>query len=105
MSAKTSRPPSSSASSVVALRVPCPGAAHRSGGACLVCDPEQDGWIEVLLTDAEREAVTLAAQGLPFDERLAPRLLRLGLLEPRDGGFAPSLVARAVVPEAALRWS
>ena len=68
-----------------AVNVRCPGTAHAHGDACVICDAEHDGTVEVLLTHVERDALCCASLGRPFDRWLAPRLLKLGLLERVDG--------------------
>lgn len=62
------------------LRVACPGVAHKSGGSCLVCDPETDGTIEVYLTERDVESLRRAGEGLRIDASVALRLRSLGLL-------------------------
>lgn len=71
-------------------RVRCPGLAHGSGGNCLICDPENDGTIEVFLTDADLSTLARAAQGLRIDASLALRLRRLGLLVDVGGCLVPT---------------
>jgi hypothetical protein len=99
MSAKASNTYSRGASDLfegagaLSLRVRCPGLAHRrvrrAGDAglsaadvvCLVCDPEDDGFIEIMLATVEGEILHRAAQALPVDAKLARRMVRLELLE------------------------
>lgn len=85
------------------VNVRCPGAAHTHGDAqgdpCVICDAENDGTVEVLVTHVERDALTCAARGRPFDRWLAPRLIKLGLLERRDGRLSPTAAGLSVVAE------
>jgi hypothetical protein len=70
-----------------AVSVRCPGTAHAHGDAeeCVICDAERDGTVEVLITFVERDALCCAVRGLAFDRWLAPRLIKLGLLERVSG--------------------
>jgi hypothetical protein len=80
-----------------AIDVRCPGAAHSVGGACVICDADHEGRVEVLLTHVERDALWCAERGRPFDVWLVPRLLKLGLLSRVDGLLAPTDAGRAVL--------
>lgn len=68
-----------------AVNVRCPGRAHSHGDECVICDAERDGTVEVLITHVERDALCCVARGRPFDRWLAPRLIKLGLLERVQG--------------------
>lgn len=85
--------------SVTSLRVRCPGHAHRTGGDCLICDPENDGFIEILLTEPERDVLVQSARGLPFDAALARRLVRYGLLIETYGIFLPSAEGYSLIAD------
>lgn len=84
-----------------AVSVRCPGAAHVHGGidgdACVICDAEHDGTVEVLITHVEREALCCAARRRPFEPWLAPRLVKLGLLERVDGRLVPTAAGFGLV--------
>jgi hypothetical protein len=67
-----------------AVSVRCPGPAHAHGDPCVICDAERDGTVEVLITYVERDALCCAARGRAFDRWLAPRLIKLGLLQRED---------------------
>lgn len=90
---------------VVVLDVRCPGLAHAHGEACVICDPECDGHLEVLLTYGERDALCSAARGLPFDGCFAPRLVKLGLLEVQRGGYCLTARGTALVADHARALS
>lgn len=79
------------------VNVRCPGAAHVHGDACVICDAETDGTVEVLVTHIERDALCCAARGRPFDRWLAPRLIKIGLLERVDGRLALTAAGRALI--------
>jgi hypothetical protein len=72
--------PFASETSPRVLRVPCPGEAHRSGNACLICDEDDDGTISIILTELELTALDCAAHGRAFAETSSVRLHALGLL-------------------------
>jgi hypothetical protein len=80
-----------------AVNIRCPGAAHTHGEACVICDAEHDGTVEVLVTHVERDALCSAARGRPFDRWLAPRLIKVGLLERKDGRLVPTAAGLALV--------
>lgn len=82
-----------------AVNVRCPGTAHVHGEACVICDAERDGTVEVLLTHVERDALCCAARGRPFDRWLAPRLLKLGLLERKSGTLVVTHAGLSVVDD------
>lgn len=84
-----------------AVNVRCPGAAHTThvGDACAICDAERDGTVEVLITHVERDALCCAARGKPFDRWLAPRLIKLGLLERVNGRLAVTQKGRTLVDD------
>lgn len=81
------------------VNVRCPGTAHAHGDACVICDAERDGTVEVLLTHVERDALCCAARGRTFDRWLAPRLLKLGLLQRRDGRLVVTATGLALVDD------
>jgi hypothetical protein len=82
-----------------AVNVRCPGTAHTHGDACVICDAERDGTIEVLVTHVERDALCCAARGRPFDRWLAPRLIKLGLLERTNGRLAVTRAGLSLVDD------
>jgi hypothetical protein len=84
-----------------AVNVRCPGTAHShsESDACLICDAERDGTVEVLITHVERDALCCAARGRPFDRWLAPRLIKLGLLERVNGRLAVTSAGLSLVDD------
>lgn len=86
-------------SRTTAVNVRCPGAAHTHAGAdaCVICDAERDGTVEVLVTHVERDALACAARGRPFDRWLAPRLVKLGLLVRAGGKLVPTAAGHALL--------
>lgn len=82
-----------------AVNVRCPGRAHSHGDACVICDAEQDGTVEVLITHVERDALCCAARGRPFDRWLAPRLIKLGLLQRVNGRLSVTPTGLSLVDE------
>jgi hypothetical protein len=92
----------------LSLRVRCPGAAHRRlkrGGdsaaeeVCLVCDPEDDGFIKIMLAPVEAEILHRAAQALPIDATLARRLVKLELLESLGPCHVPTAAGYATIAD------
>jgi hypothetical protein len=79
------------------LEIPCPGRAHESCEECLICDADNDGRIEVMVTNAECDALQCATNGLPFDAILASRLVRLGLLMQNGGTWSTTTAGLAFV--------
>jgi hypothetical protein len=84
-------------SQTTAITVRCPGRAHAEGDSCVICDAEHDGTVEVLLTHVERDAMCCVARGRPFDRWLAPRLIKLGLLERVNGKLGATGAGLALV--------
>lgn len=82
-----------------AVNVRCPGTAHSQGDACVICDAERDGTVEVLLTHVERDALCCAARGRPFDRWLAPRLIKLGLLQRVNGRLSVTTAGLSLVDD------
>lgn len=83
-----------------AVNVRCPGTAHVHGDACcVICDAERDGTVEVLLTHVERDVLCCVARGRPFDRWLAPRLIKLGLLQRVDGRLDVTIAGLALVDD------
>ena len=87
------------------IRVPCPGQAHRTDEACVICDEEQNGSISVRVTEIEVGVLTCAAQGRYLDRTLAPRLHRLGLLHEVAGYTVPTEEGFALLGAVAFRSS
>jgi hypothetical protein len=95
----------------LSLRVRCPGAAHRrlkragdsapsaADEVCLVCDPEDDGFIEIMLAPVEGEILHRAAQALPIDVTLARRLVKLELLESLGPCHVPTAAGYAAIAD------
>jgi hypothetical protein len=79
------------------LRVPCPGKAHRTGEECLVCDEDTDGWISIIVTGGELDALGCASLGRPVDVILSPRLYALGLLHDVAGVAIPTASGYALL--------
>lgn len=82
-----------------AVNVRCPGTAHNHGDACVICDAERDGTVEVLLTHVERDALCCAARGRAFDRWLAPRLIKLGLLQRVNGRLTVTTAGLSLVDD------
>jgi hypothetical protein len=89
------------------LRIDCPGCAHRphangrrteeGAEACLICDPEEDGFIEVVLAPIERKMLERASLGLPVDAGLSRRLLKIALLDAIGACILPTERGRAAI--------
>jgi hypothetical protein len=89
-------------SRTTAVNVRCPGRAHAAHSElepCLICDAETDGTVEVLLTHVERDALACVERGRPFDRWLAPRLVKIGLLERRNGKLVLTEAGRVLVSD------
>jgi hypothetical protein len=82
-----------------AVNVRCPGTAHNHGDDCVICDAERDGTVEVLITHVERDALCCVARGKPFDRWLAPRLIKLRLLERVNGKLSVTRAGLALVDD------
>lgn len=83
-----------------AVNVRCPGTAHAHGDDdCVICDADRDGTVEVLLTHVERDALCCASRGRPFDRWLAPRLIKLGLLQRVNGRLAVTKAGLSLLEE------
>lgn len=79
--------------------VPCPGVAHLHGDTCVICDAGHDGMLEVLITYVERDALLCASRHRPFEDFLAPRLVKLGLLRSVHGALMPTPAGLSLIED------
>lgn len=90
---------------VLLIEIDCPGVAHALGEACVICDEERDGTIDVYLTYVERDALCGVALGKRVDANFLPRLARLGLVEAVGDRVVPTRKGLAIVDREARTLS